>query len=1725
MFILKRSKFWALVLTVTMVFSLLPVFPPTTVHAASADANIDLNDDSPPALGAGWIYEDSTKVFTILDGADVTVTGTTNTKRIVVEHSTQYYAQATVRLNGASIDVSDITNTCAFDTANADVTLILTGINTLKSNGDAAGLHVGPNAKLTVTGSTGDGSETGTLNVNGGAKAAGIGGNSGEAGGSITINGGTINATGSTNAGANGGGAGIGGGYQGDGGFITINGGKVEATVGSNDWGAAAIGGGGSDTNNTTSDGGEAGTIVINGGTVIATGPAYSAGIGCGYTPKNKNGNGKITINGGNVTATSLACGAGIGGGGLGAGGNITINGGIVTAYTGGGAGDPAAIGGAWQQGAGAITITGGVVVAIAGGGGAFSGGNDQTDGSITISGGTVVGTGYGIGLGAGNGKIKTTISGNPVIFATAINGSFTQDGVAYGAANVSIVTSGTPLGKMGTLTLNTNFTVPVGATLIIPPGWTLDLGSYTLTNSGTIIKYDTGAITITLPYDGITPHTVAFNMHGRGTAPVGFDISNGGTLPEPPNPVAEGYIFGGWYKEANYTTPWNFPSDTVTADTILHAKWTANPSLPSKPPLPSVAPGYKDFGAAPVGYDNTAFAQQFTITNPGTAQMTDVTAAIVDESGNESFEIVPSSLSANTIDAQGNVTVSVQPASGLATSATLYRGKLRVTANNNALSLNIPLAITVAASITAITLEAGTDGTDGSATATPGGVLSNITAPTRAGYTLEGYYKEDTCTNKVANSAGTLLTTVSGFTDGDGKWINTEATATLYAKWTVKSAYTVNYELNGGLYNDSATNPSAKSNVKWTDANLLPDGETYDAAKMTKTGYTFNGWNVTTGGPASPQTNVANTHKYSDLAAADDTTTSITLTAQWTANAATDYTVKHYQQNLADGATYTLIDGDTDTKQGTTGGAADFTSKTYSGFSYASTKTTYEDTDHTTPSTTALPIAADGSLVISLYYDRNSYTLSYANGSHGTVTTTSESVDYQAAPVVSCTQTPSAGYTFDGWKLDKSVTATGSVAEIIAGNSIAANTKMTTAELRTVQMPSENVTASAQWAAKNVAVTYNANGGTGLAGESTSGDYDGTLTAPTTNPTKTGYTFNGWYWTDTFAEATNFTFGGSGTTLTTAHGVIGADGITPSLTLYAKWTANTYTIAFDANNANATGSMSNIAKTYGTDASLTTNGFSLAGHTFAGWAETPDGAVVYADSATLTEDLATTQGGTVTLYAQWTANTYTIAFDGNNDGATGSTSSIAKTYGTNATLTANGFSLTGHTFAGWATTPDGDVAYDDNAAVTSDLTTAQGATVTLYAKWTANKTAITLNPNGGTGGTGIVTATYDSSVLAPSTFTAPTRTGYTLTGYFTAASGGTKVITEAGTLVANASGYTDATGKWAREGAAVTLYVQWTAETNPDGGGGGGGGGGSDTTTYYTITYNANGGAGGRLVSGISYYGKHTVLTQTAADVRHGGYTFDGWNTRANGRGTSYTPGDSITVTGTITLYAQWTLTGGNNSSSGNLVGTQKHIAYLTGYPDGTIGADNAITRAEAAAIFYRLLDDPGTVESSRFSDIAGDEWYADEVACLASLGLLTGYPDGTFKPDAPITRAEVAAIASRFGALASTSGNAFSDVPSSHWAASFVNSAYEEGWVGGYPDGTFRPEDSATRAEVVKIANAMLERRPDADALARIVNPYNDLSVSHWAYPDILEASLTHEYVRQADGSENWT
>lgn len=210
----------------------------------------------------------------------------------------------------------------------------------------------------------------------------------------------------------------------------------------------------------------------------------------------------------------------------------------------------------------------------------------------------------------------------------------------------------------------------------------------------------------------------------------------------------------------------------------------------------------------------------------------------------------------------------------------------------------------------------------------------------------------------------------------------------------------------------------------------------------------------------------------------------------------------------------------------------------------------------------------------------------------------------------------------------------------------------------------------------------------------------------------------------------------------------------------------------------------------------------------------------------------------------------------------------------------------------------------------------------------------------------------------------------------------------------------------------------------------------------------------------------------------------------------------------------------------------TEDHYAYIIGYAeDGTVRPQANITRAEVATIFFRLLTDEARDQfwstSNNFSDVTADAWYNNAVSTMVNAGIIQGYEDGTFRPNASITRAEFAAIASRFmSAGYDVEEDLFTDI-AAHWARESINDAAMAKWISGYPDGTFLPDKAITRAEAVTLVNNVLQRKPDADhMLDSMIKWPDNMDTSAWYYEAIQEATNSHDYdLFEGAAYETWT
>ena len=413
-----------------------------------------------------------------------------------------------------------------------------------------------------------------------------------------------------------------------------------------------------------------------------------------------------------------------------------------------------------------------------------------------------------------------------------------------------------------------------------------------------------------------------------------------------------------------------------------------------------------------------------------------------------------------------------------------------------------------------------------------------------------------------------------------------------------------------------------------------------------------------------------------------------------------------------------------------------------------------------------------------------------------------------------------------------------------------------------------------------------------------------------------------------------------------------------------------------------------------------------------------------------------------------------------------------------------------GYTFLGWYTAADGG----DRANFEKEV---YGPT-TLYAHWAKNA-AVTFR---------IVNGTWSGGAAEDKTVTVvlyPQADG---------TASGTLDASYVPQIMLPAPGYENTAGGW-----------EQTPNTDPNGitgdvtyvyrFGSTGGGSSSGHSTRYTLHYESNGGTAykdERCSSG-------TKVTLDKTPTRES-YTFTGWY--ADKALTQKIT--TVTMNSDKTVYAGWEATGVPDKLNGD-----DHFAYVIGYPDGKVHPEGNISRAEVATIFFRLLKadirDGNLTADNDFSDVSDGQWHNKAISTLAKLGIVKGRRADRFDPDASITRAEFAAICARFNTKPVENSGSFSDI-SGHWAENEIERAAAFGWISGYPDGTFRPDARITRAEAMTMINRVLCRMPQSksDLLDSMVT-WPDNKPSDWHYLAVQEATNSHDFDRQGEVGESWT
>ena len=438
-----------------------------------------------------------------------------------------------------------------------------------------------------------------------------------------------------------------------------------------------------------------------------------------------------------------------------------------------------------------------------------------------------------------------------------------------------------------------------------------------------------------------------------------------------------------------------------------------------------------------------------------------------------------------------------------------------------------------------------------------------------------------------------------------------------------------------------------------------------------------------------------------------------------------------------------------------------------------------------------------------------------------------------------------------------------------------------------TVTIASDDATINASLRNFTYSVVFNGNGSTSGTMNNQAFEYSIAQNLTANGFNRTGYTFAGW--------ATEANGAVAYTNQQSVSNLTATDGGT--VNLYAKWTPNTYTVHFDGNGSTG-GSMSDMNFTYDVAQNLTANGFNRTGYTFAGWSLTPDPSPSGEGSGDLIADqqnvsnLTTTDKATITLYAKWTANTYTVHFDKNHNDATGSMSDMNFTYDVAQPLTTNAFSRTHYDFAGWNTQTDGNGNnYNDQQSV-QNLTSTDKGTVNLYAQWTPHAYTIDYDLDGGSADNP-ATYTIESGDI---TLTNPTRTGYVFTGWT-----GTELTaaTMSVTITHGSSGNRSYTATW--EPVAFSVRFNGNGATS---------GTMSNQDFAYDRAQPLTANAFGRAFTVTYHYNGATGGNDDASVTANA--TYNGWATSADGA-VVYTNQQSVSnlttvPAGTVDLYANWT-------------------------------------------------------------------------------------------------------------------------------------------------------------------------------------------------------------------------
>ncbi|MCL2562736.1 MAG: InlB B-repeat-containing protein [Oscillospiraceae bacterium] len=1250
-----------------------------------------------------------------------------------------------------------------------------------------------------------------------------------------------------------------------------------------------------------------------------------------------------------------------------------------------------------------------------------------------------------------------------PIITITFVAQGGTPDGqqqtVQTGDTYASALSAIRPPTRMG-YAFSGWFTAPTGGTQILPTTVVTATTDQTL-----YAQWVSVTVTVTFDGGGGTPATQVVS----GLAPLS---SYAPVLAAIQTPTQSGYLFNGWHDQ-----PQGMGGSSVTSgslippnDTTVYAWWT---------PAPTITLTFDAQGGTPDG-------QTATVTTGGTyaAALAAVTNPALAGFVLQGWFTTPSGVA-------GGVQVLDTTVVTTTTDQTLYARWIA----------NPTVTVTFDANGGTPTPQVVPDNTSGTSY---GPVLAAITTPTQIGYTFNGWFD--------AASGGNEITASNTIPATD---------TTLYAQWTQIPPISVFFDANGGTFDPGTIIPGAGTTlVSNTLAQYTPatvggtflqamsatpdptppnDGNTYyfggwwtttdtsgvqvlptdtvwnepgditlyvhwvqvatvtlwfDAnggtpamqtrrgavvgqeilasvfiEQPTQTGYTFLGWFT----DAAGGTQIADT----DPIPSDNTT----YYAQWApippitiTFAAQGGTPDGQQQQVVPGNTYAAA-------------LSAIRQPTQVGYAFAGWFTEPSGGTQILP-TTVVTATTDQTLYAQWVAVTVTVTFDGGGGAPATQVVPGLAPFSSYAPVFASISTPTqSGYLFNGWHDQP---------QGMGGSSVTPGSLI----------PPTNTTVYAWWTpAPTITVTFDAQGGapTPQTASVTTGDTYSTAITAITEPTQAGFLFQGW-----FTQPSGVA-GGVQVLYTT---VVTA---TTDQTLYAHWIANpTITITFNGNGGTPAAQVvpgqvsgNTFASTL---AAITTP--TQAGYVFRGWYTAATGGTHITSSSII-------PAGAIprTVYAQWDPiPVITLTFDAQGGTPDGQTEALqtGSLYGDALSLIQAPTRL-GYVFAGWFTTPDGDMS---GVQILDDTIVTATTNQTLYAHWIAVTVTITFDAQGGTPAIQLVPGKIygDTYTNALASVTDPTQAFDTFLGWFTAPTGGTE-ITAADTIPAS----------------DTTLYAQWAP-------------------IQINIIFDALGAAPAMQEEPATAGDTFAAPFAAAATPTMPGSTFVGWFTQVIG-GTQVYPADIVTQTTDQTLYAQWQ----SSTFRGDIILTGMHYAYLIGTGADSIEPNSFITRAEVANVLLRMLSDETrasfwTLENP-FSDVPnnGGAWFSNGVSAINNMGVMIGFPDGTFQPGLNMTRAEIATVLTRFlSPEVQYTGTAdmFPDISGS-WARDNINLAAQFGWVLGDLSGNFNPDANMTRAEFATLVNRVLERTSIDIDTTNMISWIDNADTNAWFYWAVQIAS----------------